>query len=255
MNQFKLAITIGLTIAFSVISFTETCANDFRSLLAERNLSRQTNNSRDAASLQAPIVARQMRSKESMTSARSAIEQMNAKSNTVRASSVGHLLGGHRHVDSGCDCGACDACDAMPIPRKRLRMPKLGCRIGCGSGCGEIIDASCGCDQGCRLGLLKKHCHDEQQVCMPRTEVNLPSSTLRQYFRSDRCSTNIWDGYSRQCSPNHKHVHGTCDCGTKKKCRCLSGLCGGTCGEVLPPRQACNDCDSCDASCDSGCCH
>lgn len=280
MNHFNLAVAIVLTVAFSVVSFTEACANDFRSLLSELNFSKTTTNAQPlgiansqsaatlrpvpstdpahSATLQAPVITRDRGPGDLTMSARSAIGQMKAASGQVAANSVGHLFGGHHHADSSCDCGSCDACDAMPMPRKPIRLPKLGCKPCCGSGGGEIIDAPCGCNsgcsKGCRLGLGKKHRHVEQKVCPPRTAVNLPASTLHQYFRSDRCNTNVWDGYTRECSDDHKHANGTCDCGTKKKRSCLTGLCGGRCGEVLPPRQACNDCDSCDAGCDSGCC-
>lgn len=272
MNRITLAIAVALTLVFSLISFTEACANDFRSLLSELNFSKQTTSSRQllvanprsatalrpapgTATLQAPIVGHQHAAQNSAMSASSAIGQMKSRSGDVSANSVGHRMGGLLHTGSNCDCDACDAC---PAPRKRLQLPKLKCKSRCGSGCGEIIDAPCGCcngcNKGCCLGRLKKEKHVEQKVCMPRTEVNLPSSTMRQYFRSNRCATNIWDGYSQECGDNHKHIHGTCDCGTKKKRSCLSGRCGGGCGEILPPRQACNDCGSCDASCDSGCC-
>lgn len=188
---------------------------------------------------------------------------------SVGANPVGHLLGHQRHglPSYGCsDCdrsggvylqgGGCDdcGCDSCVAPRKRLKLPKLGC---CGGGCcGEIIDAGCGCRSacgrtGCGLGKCKQ---EDTSVCMPRTDVNLPSSTLRQYFRSGRCNTNIWDGYTQKCGPNHEHAHGTCDCHLKKKRGCCLG---GCCGEILPPRQCFDGCDSaCDVGCDtcgSGC--
>ena len=284
MNQITLSIVTALTLFFSLTSFTEARANDFRSLLSELSFSSQADSSHGqalpnpqstaslqrmpassgsvAAKLQAPVVNRSYGSQNESMSATSALGQMQASSGDVQANSVGHLLG--RRNGGECGCGSCDACDAMPAPKKRLRLPKFGCKKGCGAGCGELIDApcggtcgsGCGCGNGCGHGCLHKfkNMHAEQKVCMPRNDVNLPSSTMLQTYRSDRCYTNVWDGYSRECGNNHKHIHGTCDCGTKKKRSCLSGRCGGGCGEILPPRQACNACDSCDASCDSGCC-
>ena len=200
-----------------------------------------------------------------------ASSQQTPRFQSVAANPAGHLLGHQRHALPGYGCsdcnqssgvylqgGGCDdcGCDSFVAPRKRLKLPKLGC--GCGGGCGEIIDAGCGCQSGCGLtgcGLGK--CKQEAKaVCMPRTEVNLPSSTLRQYFRSNRCNTNIWDGYSQKCDSNHEHAHGTCDCHVKKKRGCCLG---GGCGEILPPRQcfdACDaGCDACGSGCDGGCGH
>lgn len=51
-----------------------------------------------------------------------------------------------------------------------------------------------------------------QAYCRPRGTVNLPSSTLHQYFRSHPCYTNVWDGYGIYCGSHHKHLHGECDC-------------------------------------------
>ena len=292
MNRFTQpflpAIAVALTLVLSFISFTEARADDFQSLINEINFSKQTASSQGlavadrqtapalrrvpsgyempsgfdmptgydqaATKLQAPVATRSLGSQSEAMSAASAVGQMQANSGSVKADSVGHLLGRRHGADCGCD--TCDTCDALPAPKKPFRLPKLGCKSGCASGCGEIIDARCGCDCGCgskRGCRLKRKKQVEQKVCMPRRDVNLPSSTLQQYFRSDRCYTNVWDGYSRECGKNHEHIHGTCDCGTKKKRSCLSGHCRGGCGEILPPRQACNDCESCDA-CDSGYC-
>lgn len=49
-------------------------------------------------------------------------------------------------------------------------------------------------------------------VCRPRNPVQLPASTLYQYFRSHPCYTNVWDGYGINCGSHHKHLHGECDC-------------------------------------------
>lgn len=92
--------------------------------------------------------------------------------------------------------------------------------------------SDCGCGQPsntCGTGA--------EIVCRPRTPVHLPSSTLRQYFRSDPCYTNLWDGYQRKCC----YQHGAC---------ANHGRFQPTCGEVL-------DCAPCApancAKCDGGC--
>lgn len=81
---------------------------------------------------------------------------------------------------------------------------------------------------------------DSQFTCRPHVRPALPSSTLYQYFRSDPCYSNVWDGYRRSCK-HHKHLHGECDCFDKSsKSHCWSSLLG--CER--------NDCDSCDTGCD-----
>ena len=73
-----------------------------------------------------------------------------------------------------------------------------------------------GCDQPAASG--------PGMVYRPRSSVNLPTSTLLQYFGSNPCYTNVWDGYQRKCV-HHSHLHGTCDCFQNK--------CHGECGEVI----------------------
>lgn len=63
---------------------------------------------------------------------------------------------------------------------------------------------------GCETGDCGVSGHEV--YCRPRGTVNLPSSTLREYFRSHPCYTNVWDGYGVHCGPHHKHLHGECDC-------------------------------------------
>lgn len=82
---------------------------------------------------------------------------------------------------------------------------------------------------------------DECITCTPRQKVRLPSSTLREYFRSSTCYTNVWDGYTTRCPSSMSHLRGECDCfKEKKKFGCHLGS-GNSCD-----RGGC-------ASCDSGC--
>ena len=65
-------------------------------------------------------------------------------------------------------------------------------------------------------------------TCRPHNKVNLPSSTFMQYFRSNACNTNVWDGYQQKCRCCNKHLDGRCDCFDKRGksgCGCASGGC------------------------------
>jgi hypothetical protein len=80
-------------------------------------------------------------------------------------------------------------------------------------------------------------CVESGIVCRPRTAVQLPTSSLRQYFRSDPCYTNLWDGYHRKCS-HHEHIHGICDCFNQRRM--------ADCREVINSAP----CTSCTGRCD-----
>ncbi|MDA8744201.1 hypothetical protein N9N28_06165 [Rubripirellula amarantea] len=171
-------------------------------------------------------------------------QELAEASDSVSANSVGFMKI-HAACNSGCD-GACDGgCDSYEPVRKRLRKPACeSCVVLPPDGC----DCGCGGHQSC---LSKRHHEEEPKVCMPRREVNLPQSSLREYFRSNRCYTNVWDGYSQECGSHHKHIHGTCDCHIKKDRKSCLG--GGGCGEILPA-QPCGQagCDD-QANCGCGC--
>lgn len=78
------------------------------------------------------------------------------------------------------------------------------------------------------------HACDSVITCRPHNKVNLPSSTFLQYFRSNACNTNVWDGYRQHCGKHLTHLNGQCDCFKKSG----KASCGG------------NDCVNCDAGCD-----
>ena len=245
------------TVICFLVGFTQASADDFSALLAELSFGarpaaasaapnlgvapnrvagvlRPAPNSFDLpglpqASLQGPVARGQASSSASKLNlgAASALQEMNRQSGNVSANSVGHLFSrGRGHS------GDCDTCDAPRIAKRP-----------CATGCGEILDAPGQC-QSCAPGsCFGKHKEEVPSVCVPRQEVRLPSSTMYQYFRSNRCHTNVWAGYSQECGKNHQCLHGTCDCHSKKKPSCQGGC------EVLPPRSACNDCKSCDGPC------
>ena len=61
-------------------------------------------------------------------------------------------------------------------------------------------------------------------VCRPHQQPNLPPPcTLRQYFNSPNCYSNLWAGYAKEaqarCDASHTHIHGTCDCAERGKSR------------------------------------
>lgn len=120
------------------------------------------------------------------------------------------------------------------VPAQSVGFPNHGCAAGqtdCAAG-----HAGCASDQA--------SCDCESvTICRPRTQAVLPSSTLYQYFRSNKCYTNVWDGYRHECPKCHSHIHGECDCFSKKRNH------GNDCGVILPA-PACNDCRRCDSSCD-----
>ncbi len=78
--------------------------------------------------------------------------------------------------------------------------------------------------------------------CRPHVKPQLPKSSLYQYFRSDACHTNVWDGYQRHCGAHHKHAHGQCDCFEKSR--------NNGCHGLINTGGNCSDCGSCDALCD-----
>lgn len=87
------------------------------------------------------------------------------------------------------------------------------------------------------------HYHPEY-TCLPhRAPVLPPASSLRQYFRSPACDSDVWRGYEREyaerCHHRREHLDGRCDCfNPDKQCHLLSG-------------QHASQCNSCDAnSCD-----
>ncbi len=85
---------------------------------------------------------------------------------------------------------------------------------GCATG--GCLDGSCG-DSGCAVagtGCGAGSCQDS--YCTPHTVPNLPTSSLRQYWRSSPCNTSVWDGYRVSCRTPRS-------VGPKKSC--LSGGC------------------------------
>ncbi|NNE00670.1 MAG: hypothetical protein HKN47_25420 [Pirellulaceae bacterium] len=95
-----------------------------------------------------------------------------------------------------------------------------GCAVG---GCASGACGGTGCNGNCG--------GHEGGYCVPHTVPNLPTSTLRQYWRSNSCNCTVWDGYQNTCHGAPK---------AKKKKWCLFGSSG------------CNDSAACGAA-SAGC--
>lgn len=87
----------------------------------------------------------------------------------------------------------------------------------------------CGCGHG-----YGHHC-GQVVTCLPHVAPNLPNSTFLQYFRSNKCYSNVWDGYHQKCGCGHAHIHGTCDCCDPHRRSCFSA-----------GHSHCGNCDACD---------
>ncbi len=129
-----------------------------------------------------------------------------------------------------------------------------GCDVAQG-GCDDGGCASGNCGSGsCRDGSC-----GEGGFCTPHNQPNLPGSTLRQYWKSNSCNTNLWDGYQNKCrKPLFGGKSGGCG---------LGGNCAdGSCDVVVPSQAACGtqqyavpsytapSYSSQSAACDSGSC-
>ena len=193
-----------------------------------------------------------------------------AASDGIQVNTVGHIFHRTSRMSScdscgydspcGCDSGVCDsggcggpagcnACrrsclvDRPSVSMPKIRLPKRKRHRHCTSNRELIVDGV-----PCSSGQCGGGKHSAPKRCVARKPVNLPSSSFRQYFRSNACYTNVWDGYSRECGKNHDCLHGDCDCHSKKQRGCLAR--GGV---TLPPRPSCHGCGGCDAGCDVGC--
>ena len=123
-----------------------------------------------------------------------------------------------------------------------------GCAAGgCDSGCvnGNCAGGNCGngnCGPGgCGLGrgLCNSGRCGQGGYCTPHNTPNIPGSTLRQYWKSNACNCNVWDGYQNECKPplssrlTNLGRNGGCGgagCGGCADCagrRCDNGQCDG----------------------------
>ncbi|MEM1069792.1 MAG: hypothetical protein AAGI63_12905 [Planctomycetota bacterium] len=126
-----------------------------------------------------------------------------------------------------------NAPQAVPAPVPAARVPSQV--VG-----HQMHPMASNCQGGCSGGCEPMHATSAPIMCRPRTPVNLPSSTLLQYFRSDVCHTNVWNGYHRKCC-DKSHLDGSIF--APKSC--------APCGEVIDCAPcASSNCASCDGSCD-----
>ncbi|MEM6473624.1 MAG: hypothetical protein AAF802_28965 [Planctomycetota bacterium] len=105
------------------------------------------------------------------------------------------------------------------------------------------------CTDGCSdLGGCNSHSGKScigVAPCHPYTTPRLPVSTFYQYWRTNACNVNVWDGFRNRC-------HTTIDLSIKKKSLC--GGCDSGCGHVYQavdcgPQPA----EWCDAPCEASC--
>lgn len=104
--------------------------------------------------------------------------------------------------------------------------------------CGTCNSNHCGTNHGLH----------HQTFCQPYTPPRLPTSTFYQYWRSNSCNVNVWDGFRNHC-------HQCIDLTVKPKSHhgCLGGKCGngcavpgGDCGPLPEEWVAAKPCDTCD---------
>jgi hypothetical protein len=112
-------------------------------------------------------------------------------------------------------------------------------------GAGACGHANCG-GHGCKKHLGKRI---TEGYCLPYTPPQVPTSTFYQYWRTNACNVNVWDGFRNRC-PSH------IDMSINKKHGCMHGKCGdayqsgaAACGDCGPPPsewlRGGADCDSC----------
>lgn len=104
----------------------------------------------------------------------------------------------------------------------------------CGTGCGSC--QSCNSGHSC---FQKNRIRDTP--CVPYAMPRLPTSTFYQYWRTNACYTNVWDGYRNQCprtldlSIDKKH---------KSRSNCASGACMALPADWAAASASCDSCDS-----------
>ena len=115
--------------------------------------------------------------------------------------------------------------------------PVVAAPVGdCGQGCSSCQT----CDSGRGCGHKKNRIRDT--ACIPYTVPRLPSSTFYQYWRTNACYTNVWDGFRNHCPRQ-------IDLSIDKKKKGCSGCASGGC-LALPADWAAASSATCD-SCDS----
>ncbi|MGB7343118.1 MAG: hypothetical protein WBD20_02800 [Pirellulaceae bacterium] len=143
-----------------------------------------------------------------------------------------------------------------------------GCDVAGGScdsgtcGASGYGNGSCG-SGGCLAGGCRSGNCGEGGYCTPHNQPNLPGSTLRQYWRSNACNSNVWDGYQNQC---RKPLFGSkdrgCGIGGCSTAGCQGECASGACA-TLPSQAVYGAAGGCDTpnfntpaatSCDSGNC-
>ncbi|MEO1615952.1 MAG: hypothetical protein AAFV88_08900 [Planctomycetota bacterium] len=128
------------------------------------------------------------------------------------------------------------AAPSQPMHGMPSHVSAAPCGDGC-SDCGSCASGKCG-GNGC---LGEAH-------CQPYMPPQLPTSTFYQYWRTNSCNVNVWNGFRNRC---HTRVDLSC----KKKSLFGGSSSGcGDCGDVYAAPPAV-DCGPAPAEwCDSGAC-
>lgn len=108
---------------------------------------------------------------------------------------------------------------ADPIPADSVAAPAAApCASACCNQCGK------NCGKKCRLTGLKHRDFVQEGFCQPYMPPQLPTSTFYQYWRSNACNVNVWNGFKNRC-----HPHIDLSLNKKQSCGCDAGGCASGC--------------------------
>ena len=138
------------------------------------------------------------------------------------------------------------AAETLPAPPMPALIPvDVAAVADCGGQCGDACSGQC----GNRCG---HHGHKliQEGYCQPYIPPQLPTSTFYQYWRSNACNTQVWDGFRNRCHPKiDLSIHHKSNCGCGNGCDQGCSLAPVDCGPA--PTEWCGKqaCDSvaCDA--------
>ncbi|OYP31027.1 hypothetical protein CGZ80_21885 [Rhodopirellula sp. MGV] len=102
--------------------------------------------------------------------------------------------------------------------------------------CGGHSVAACGCNHGHHKLSNCLGNRIQAGSCMPYMPPQLPTSTFYQYWRSNACNANVWDGYQNRC-------HDKIDLSIHRNARGCNG-CDNGCATV--PANWCDLQESCE---------
>ncbi|WP_372897401.1 hypothetical protein [Stieleria sp.] len=133
--------------------------------------------------------------------------------------------------------------DSEPLPTPPIAEPIAEPIVDQQAPAAAVQAAACchqctpSCGKHCRLAGLKHRDFIQPGACQPYMTPQMPTSTFYQYWRSNACNVNVWNGFRNQCKPHidlsiHGKSHG-CNSGCDNGCS--SGGCAAAptdCGPV-----------------------